>query len=348
MHRKAYPSKDPQRGKIEHLPDKDPREEKEVITVQKINTIHVKPLKSMKPKFDRPAKGHEMFPNPYANIFILSRKNSGKSVLVSNIIQKVTRANYTTIVVFSNTLLKDPCWISLKKWCKKHNRDFIGHTSIQYTDPKGKKHDALAELLKLNRQIGDEEALDSSDSEVENEENSGSSSDDYQSEEEPYVHSGEIQKYPHLKPVADQPSHKVEYPTIAPKLFIVFDDISTELKLASVQELTKQNRHFEATVCASSQTVTDLYPSCRKQADYLCIFGGLKEQDLKRLLDDASLGVSLETLMKMYRKSTEKKYNFLYIDVRNDQYRMNFDRKFNISTQVNEEKSPRDANSENE
>ena len=301
-----------------------------MITIQKINNVQVKPMK-IKNKLDRPAKGHDMFTNPYSNVFILSRKNSGKSCLISNIIQKCCRKDFTTVVVFSNTIHKDPTWIALKKWCKKKGLDFVGHTSIRYTDSNGSKKDALNDLLKEDREVGDEEELDSEESKSEDQSSYSSEESMSEPDEPQHFNFGTRPNKP-IKFIKDAPSTKIEYPTIAPRLFIVFDDISSDLKLPSVQELIKQNRHYESMCCFSSQHIKDLLPSCHENADAYCLFSGLNEDALEKIKKDASLNVSLDTLMKMYKKATEKKYSFFYIDVRNDQFRICFDRKFNIIT----------------
>jgi len=309
------------------------KKEDPVITIQKINNVQVKPMK-IKNKLDRPAKGHDMFTNPYSNIFILSRKNSGKSVLIANIIKKCCRKDFTTVVVFSNTIHKDPTWIALKKWCKKKGLDFVGHTSIRYTDSNGSKKDALNDLLKKDREVGDEEELDSEESKSEDQSSYSSEEEDESMSEpdEPQHFNFGLRPSKPIKMISERPSTKIEYPTIAPRLFIVFDDISSDLKLPSVQELIKQNRHYESMCCFSSQHIKDLLPSCHQNADAYCLFSGLGEDALAKIKEDASLHVSLNTLMKMYKKSTEKKFSFFYIDVRNDQFRINFDRKFNIIT----------------
>lgn len=316
------------------------KEVKPSLTIQRINNVEVKAIK-IKGKDERPAKGNDMFPLPFFNTFILSKRNSGKSVLVGNILKKCCRKNYTTVVIFSNTLYKDGTWITLRKWCKKNHIDFVGHTDIRFTDSNGVKHDALWDLLKKGREVGEEQVLDSDSSESES---SSSSSSGSCSESDADLIPMEDQKQyfnystksknvsNSYKCVSETPSAKLEYPTIAPKLFLVFDDISSDLKLPSVQELVKNSRHYEAACCFSSQAVVDVLPSCRKNADYFCIFSGLVETDLERIRTDGSLPVNLETLMKMYREATKKRFSFLYIDTRTPQFRINFNRKFNVIT----------------
>lgn len=307
------------------------------ISIQRINNVEVKPIK-IKGKDERLAKGHDMFPLPFFNTFILSKRNSGKSVLVANILKKCCRKNYTTVVIFSNTLYKDGTWITLKKWCKKNKIDFVGHTDIRATDSNGNKHDYLNDLLVKGRDVGEEQVLDSDASDSEDSESDDSedySDDDIPEEDEPthfkYGCENKLVSKSY-RCVSETPSAKFIYPTIAPKLFIIFDDISSDLKIPSVQELVKNSRHYEACCCFSSQAVVDVLPSCRKNADYFCLFSGLNEGDLERIRVDGSLPISLETLMKMYKKACEKKFQFLYVDTRTPQYRICFNRKFNVIT----------------
>lgn len=315
----------------------DKKEVKPSLTIQRINNVEVKPIK-IKGKDNRLAKGHDMFPMPFFNTFILSKRNSGKSVLVANILKKCCRKNYTTVVIFSNTLYKDGTWITLRKWCKKNHIDFVGHTDIKFTDSNGVKHDALWDLLKKGREVGEEQVLDSDESD--SEDDSGSDSEEDEDEDIPEEDQKQYFNYStkaknvsnSYKCVSETPSAKLEYSTIAPKLFLVFDDISSDLKLPSVQELVKNSRHYEACCCFSSQAVVDVLPSCRKNANYFCLFSGLNESDLERIRVDGSLPISIETLMKMYKEATKKRFSFLYIDCDTQQFRINFDRKFNVIT----------------
>jgi len=307
-------------------------DEKVTLSVQKINKLKVVPLTS-KGNIQKPFKGEAMFPNGYCNIAILARKNSGKSTLIMNILKKCCRKDETTVVVYSNTVLKDPVWVEMKKYCKSKGIGFHGATEIGFTDANGTKHDSLHDLMKKYREVGDEKVLDSDASD--------SGEDITDTEEEPISDeeeqsrkfvSGNLptdhMKKHHVQEV--ETSKKVEYPTYAPQLFMVFDDLSADLKRSSLANFCRQSRHFRAMSIYSSQAVVDLLPSFRKQMDYYILMGGMREKDLERVHNDAGLAVPLDVFLRMYALATEKKYSFLYVDCRNDSFRINFDKKINF------------------
>lgn len=300
------------------------------LTIQKINDIEVKPLKT-KNVVVKPARGADMFTDPYFQCFILSRKKSGKSVLISNIVKKCAQPGYTTVICFSTTVNKDPAWLALKQYCKKKGIDFQGLTEIVSTDQNGSKRDFLSDFMKMVLKTGNEEVVDSEAEDEAEDSQDEDSQDDYDSEEsdsEPEFY--QVNRLKPIKFVQDTPSIKKEYPTIAPQWLLCFDDISEELKRPSVQAFLKKSRHLLCSVLIASQDCRDILPACHRQADAYCLFAGLDDSVLEKIRRDAGLSVSLETLLKMYRASTAKKFNFFYIDVRNDQFRRNFNEKFNI------------------
>ena len=87
------------------------------VEIKKINNCTIKEAKKISD--DRPAKCQEIFSDPYSNIFIVARKKSGKSTLISNMIKKIIGRN-THVIVFCSTVHKDPTWISIKDFLKKN------------------------------------------------------------------------------------------------------------------------------------------------------------------------------------------------------------------------------------
>jgi hypothetical protein len=269
-----------------------------------------------------------MFDDPYYQVAILSAKKSGKSVLISNIVKKCSQPGYSTVIVFASTILRDPAYIALAKYCKRKGIDFQGRDSIREIDSNGRKKDFLAEFIKTVLKTSDEEVIDSDESDYESE---ALSEDDYYSEEEePHFNFNSVKGSKPIKFIQDTPSIKKEYPTIAPRYVLVFDDLSDELKYPSVQVLMRKNRHIQSMCIYSSQDARDVVPSGHRNMDAFCVFGRLDDSILEKIKKDAGLNVSMDTLMTMYRKATEKKYSFLTIDVPLQQYKICFDRKFNI------------------
>jgi hypothetical protein len=101
----------------------------------------------------------------------------------------------------------------------------------------------------------------------------------------------------------------------------------------------RKNRHLKSFCCYSSQDARDVVPSGHRNMDAFCLFGALPDSILEKIKKDAGLTIPLDTLLKIYRMATAKKFNFLTIDVPNEQYRMNFDKKINIISNSKDEES---------
>ena len=56
----------------------------------------------------------------------------------------------------------------------------------------------------------------------------------------------------------------------------------------------------------------------------MLLFHWLSEDKLKTLHIDLDLSIELEDFVKLYEFTTSKPYNFLYIDVKSNLYRKNF------------------------
>jgi hypothetical protein len=316
---------------------------KHTITLQKINDVKVKPIKIKNP-LNKPAKGEDMFPNPFGNIIIVARKNSGKSNLIANIIKNCAEPGETSVICMSTTVNKDPIWHSMKIWCKQRNIPFEGVTELNSLDGNHKKTNFLTEFMKTVLKGGEEHDPDDEDSDDE-QYGDGRSEDESGSEDSrAEIEDDEDEQYDirdfgmqTVKPRSgikfpkDKTSLKKEKPYVFPEYITIFDDIGEEISSRPVQAFVKKNRHLHAMNILSVQSIKDLLPAMHRQGDFYILFSGLQEDALEKVKKDADLGIPLEVLWEIYKKCTAVKYSFLYIDVRNEQYRCNFNSKFNIT-----------------
>ena len=120
---------------------------------------------------------------------------------------------------------------------------------------------------------------------------------------------------------------------LSPKHIIVLDDCGSSLKNSAVTKLLKINRHLHTRVIVSSQHQGDLFQQAFRQFDNLIIFKGLSQniEKLEQIYRNADLSVSFEEFVEMYRFATLKPFSFLYIDTRNNQYRVNFNKQILIN-----------------
>lgn len=271
--------------------------EQQKIIVQKINDVTVKPIKGFGQKDPRPIKGASLFNEIYGNIFLCARKRSGKTSVIAKIIKECTNKE-TSVVVFSSTLERDDIWNAMQDYCNRRGIAFVGYRSI-YEDGCNQLENLLDHLGKSKEVI---------------EEN---------------------KEKVHLLDLCETEERKKEkmqkYRT--PEYLIIFDDISNELKDKYVNKLLKENRHYKAKVIISSQYWNDLLPMSRKQVDYLLLFKGIQENKLEEIYKDIDLSIDYTTFSKLYHYATVERYNFFYIDIRNDELRRNFNSKFTLPSE---------------
>jgi hypothetical protein len=87
-------------------------------------------------------------------------------------------------------------------------------------------------------------------------------------------------------------------------------------------------------IVLSTQYVHDVPPECIKQCDYVLVFKGQPEEKLKKIYTDTDLSVPFDVFQQIYKNATEDKYSFLYIDVRKELFRRNFNYQYDISAEL--------------
>lgn len=127
----------------------------------------------------------------------------------------------------------------------------------------------------------------------------------------------------------------------APEVIFVFDDLGGDLRHPAIAQLLKTNRHEKAKVILSSQYLTDLQPQSIKQLDYCMLFKAFGDDKLRKIYELFDFSVDYGKFADVYKYATEAPFSFLYIDVRTEQFRKNFNLKLSVSgtgqTNVNKE-----------
>lgn len=268
-----------------------------MLKVKKINDIRVKPPKTLQ-KNKLPVKGADLFEEPYANIFICSRKKSGKSVVIYNILKKCVGKD-TKVIFFCSTLYKDDVYKGAMEMLEKKGIEYIPYTSLKDGDTDNLQLlvEALGKQAEKDKELSEDEPQNAPSLLFE-EENAEEGDDGGTPRPSKYV---------------------------APEFIIVLDDLSDELKSKSLVSLLKKNRHYKTKIICSSQYYNDLLPESRKQIDYVLIFHNIPEAKLMEIYRDCNLSVSFEDFMKMYQYATREPYSFLYVDCIKDKFRKRFD-----------------------
>lgn len=272
-----------------------------MISLSKINNDIVKPIKIDVKDSNKPILGADLFSEIYANICIISKKKTGKTTIVYNIIKKCANRN-TKVIIFSSTFYKDASFDSIREFCDKHNIYVEGYTSLK--DDNGQ--DILEGMIK---ELENEVKEDKEDKEPKKKKIISLFDDSDEEEEE--------------KPK--------KYKYRSPEYLFIFDDLSNELKSKSINMFLKKNRHFKSKVILSTQYIHDIKPESLKQMDYFLLLRGHSDDKLEQFYKHADLSIDLDVFRKIYKNSTEEKYNFLYIDSNNQEFRKNFNKSYNIN-----------------
>src|SRR6185312_7782158 len=192
---------------------------------KKLNNIEVQPIKLEGSGKKLEVKGAAMFSEPYANIFLVAKKKTGKTTVIYNIIKRCATKD-TVVVAFVSTLTKDPAWIAIEKYCDDHDIPFVGYTSLIEDG-----EDQLESLIKsLQQPVSKDQAPASTSS--------------FDLGPQKLIFNEE-------KPEKAPRKRKSKYVPL--DYIIVLDDLSTELQSKSVISLLKKNRHFRCKLIISSQ-----------------------------------------------------------------------------------------------
>lgn len=265
--------------------------------VQQINDEKVEPIPIEKISPEK-IKGYKLFPNVYANIFLVARKKSGKTSVINKIVKSCIGKD-SVVHIFASTIHKDPSLLHIVEYLEKKGKEVDTYNSV-----KEDKVDNLANILK--------------DLQVE-------------AEHEELMKKKKKEKKSKLFNFGDEEEEKEKKPKKhCPKHIFIFDDIGNELKLPSIAQLLKTNRHLKSKVIISSQYLNDLSVQGRKNIDYWLLFKGHTLEKLETIYKDADLSIPFEDFVEMYETATEKQYNFFYIDCRDDEFRINFNYKYLI------------------
>ena len=214
----------------------------------------------------------------------------------------------TKLIIFCSTVNKDVTYNYIQKYFNEK-----GNVVITYTSIKEGKVDNLEDILDQLKEDGQEQKNDSdTDTEVENGPILGMRSLDMDDIDE------EKNK---------KKKRKEQY--ISPEIIFIFDDLSTELRTPSLAKLVKSHRHFKSKVIISTQYPHDLLPESIKQLDYVLLGSNHTIDKLRKLHIDLDLSIPFDEFVRMYQVATEQKYSFFYINVVDEEYRVNFNYKFN-------------------
>jgi len=268
-----------------------------MLTLTKINKKIVQPI-ALPDDITKPLKGHELFPRNYPNIFICSKKFSGKTTVIFNIL-KETASKRTQIIIFSSTIDNDVIWKSVKKYFKSKGINIITYSGII--------EDGNNQLEELTNHLMNKAKHDNEDDEEEAKPVSLIFPEDEEEEAKP---------------------RKEKTP--GPEFILVFDDLSNQLQNKSVEQLLKRNRHLRIMTIISSQYYNDLTKQSRTQLDFILMFKNLPDEKLDMIHKESDLSIDLNVFKEIYKEATKGSYNFMWCDLRSEKFRKNFNLEISI------------------
>ena len=269
---------------------------------KKINTITIKPVVHLALK-EEEILGYNYFPTLYSNIYICSKRKSGKTTLIYNILKHCT-SKRTNVVFFCSTIHRDDTYKKILEMLEKKKVNTVCYD--HFID--GKENILHTILEELNKEL---EAVEEAK---------------IKKEEEKDNPKPKMELFPKDEETTERKPRKEK--KLAPEYVFIFDDLGSDLRHQSITQLCKVSRPYKAKQIFSSQYIHDLSTSAIKNLDYALIFKSFNKEKLLTLYEALDLSVEFDTFEKLYHDATADKFNFLYVDARDNTYRKKFNEQF--------------------
>jgi hypothetical protein len=268
-----------------------------MIKETKLNNVTVKPIVDCNPPDITKIKGYKLIPSNYWILFLCSKKKSGKTSLINELCKKCTDKR-TVFWIFCGTYKIDTSWIAIIKMLEERGNQVNTFDTIQ----EGKEN-VLDTIL------------------------DGLADESESKEEETPPPAPERPNFELFKQQDGKKKKEYKPKKTASKNMFIFDDISSQLKNPAVARLLKQHRHSGSSVIISSQYLHDIRPESTLQIDYFFAFRSFSIEKLEYIHKVLDLSITFEKFWDMYKYATEQMYNFLYMNVRTEEFRQNFNKK---------------------
>lgn len=289
----------------------------------KINNFKIKPLINA----DRPIEaigGGKLIPEPYSNIFIVGKKASGKTTILYNLLKNCVN-KHTTVIIFSSTINRDKTWDDILKMLEKKKCMVEKFIDFKNEEDGEILKDMIEQLKQVNPMEDEKKITDKDGEPIEPDVKPPRVYFGFVDEIKEKEKEEKRKEKEKLKEVKAEKKKK-----LYPKYVFVMDDMGDQMRIPVVAQLLKTNRHFLSKVIVSTQSLTDLAPSSRKQTDFCLCSHSLSPDKLKNLYHDLDISNTFEEFEHIYKKATEKPYCFLWIDVKRNKFRINFDTSIEI------------------
>lgn len=262
-----------------------------------LNNISIKPLVNANVLDQKKIKGGKFFADPYNVTYLCARRKSGKTSVLGEILKK-TSDRKTIFWFFVPTSRVDESW----------------KTIISLLETRGNTVNVFDSIMEGKTNLLDEIVTDLS------------VGDKPQKKEDTQQIQGSGIKVMFEPKETEKKKYEYKPKKLAPEHIFVFDDISQELKNTALTALTKKSRHLKSAVYISSQYVNDCAPQVLKQLSYFICFRSMTRDKLEHIHKMLDLAIDIEKFYEIYDYATKEPYSFLYVDMRNQSFRKNFNR----------------------
>ncbi len=274
---------------------------------KEINNIKIKPVVHLALEQNE-ILGYDYFPTLYSNIYICSRRRSGKTTLIYNILKHCVNKR-TNVVFFCSTIHRDSTYKLILEMLEKKKVNVMTYDHFL----NGKENILTGIIEELNNDL-------------ETQEQEKIKKDEDKLDPKPIM-----QLFPKEEALERKPRKPKR---LSPEYVFIFDDLGNDLRHASITQLFKTSRHYRAKVIVSSQYIHDLSNSCIKNLDYTLIFKSFNREKLLVLFEALDLSIDFELFEKLYLDATAEPFNFLYVDSRENTYRKNFNKEYLLNDNV--------------
>jgi len=262
-----------------------------------LNNISIKPLVNANALDQKKIKGGKFFADPYNVTYLCARRKSGKTSVLAEILKK-TSDRKTIFWLFVPTSRVDESW----------------KTIIALLEARGNTVNVFDSIMEGKTNLLDEIVTDLS------------AGDEPPKKEEPPQIQGAGVKIMFEPKESEKKKYEYKPKKLAPAHIFCFDDISQELKNTALTALTKKSRHLKSAVYISSQYVNDCAPQVLKQLSYFICFRSMTRDKLEHIHKMLDLAIDIDKFYELYDYATKEAYSFLYVDMRNQSFRKNFNK----------------------
>ena len=270
---------------------------------KEINNIKIKPVVHLALE-SHEILGYDYFSTLYSNIYICSRRRSGKTPLIYNILKHCVNKR-SNVVFFCSTIHRDSTYKLILEMLEKKKVNVM--TFDHFLNGKENILTGIIEGLNNDLETKEQEKIKKDHDNI---------------DPKPIM-----DLFPKEKAI----ERKERKPKkLSPEYVFIFDDLGNDLRHASITQLFKTSRHYKAKVIVSSQYIHDLSNACIKNLDYTLIFKSFNREKLMVLFEALDLSIDFELFEQLYLDATAQPFNFLYVDSRDNTYRRNFNREFLI------------------